>query len=115
METLKEISFPFPIADADTGPILTWNHRDLVLEFTDSTGSFRRALFQDVPYYHFNSIDDQTRVLEDERFYTVPNSSVIESLFNSKEIASKKDYIHTIICFSSIDSFLEVIYKKMQE
>jgi len=113
MDDLREASFPFPIADTDSGPSLEYTRDEVTLRFVDYTEMPRQVTFDDVASIRISSIDADPRDLLDDRTYIVDNSSLIGRLTEVGEIVNPDDYTHQIVCFNETGQFLEIVYRRM--
>lgn len=113
MEQLIEVSFPYSIADIESGPVIHYENHVLSLEFVDYTNTKRLVQFKDVMHYAYASIDADPRTLWDDRAYEIKNSAKIKGLLESNEIDSAESYNHYIICFNETGMFLELVFSHM--
>ena len=114
MDEIVETSFPFPIADTESGPDILYTDYEVELKFTDYTKIPRKILFHEVPFFAFKSTDADSRELLDDRTYIIKNSSIIKNLMETNEISNPSEFTHQIICFNEVGSFLEIVYSKME-
>ena len=114
MDELREVSFPFPIADAEAGPFVSYGGFDLTLRLIDYTGTPRNISFRDVPYFQLIPVDADPRGLWNDRSYLVDDSSLIARLFESGSIDKATGYQHQIICFNETGQLLEIVYREMK-
>ena len=112
MDKLVETQFPYPVADTEGGPLVSYTDANVTLSFVDYKGIPRRVTFRDVPFLNIASIDSDQRALYDDRVYAVEDSSVIDRLTQIGEISSAHHYTHQIICFNEAGIFLEIVYRR---
>lgn len=114
MDDLREASFPFPIADIEDGPSVSYSSAELVLRFVDYTKTPREVVFKDVTSFRVSSIDADTRKLWDDRTYIVDDSALIRRLVEAGDIDDPKFYMHRIIPFNETGQYLEIVYREME-
>ena len=113
MDELQFCSFPYPIADTEEHPRISYFQGVLNLVFVDYMAIRRHLRYDDVAYFALASIDADPRNLHDDQSYVVVNSSLIEKLAATRDIDDKTEFTHQIVCFNETGQFLEIVYRTL--
>ena len=113
----KRYPFPFPVADTNAGPVVTWAAYTLSVEFTDYQAIQRRVVFHEVPHFEFVSEDElDSTIFQYDGAVEVLNSPLISKLVEVGEITASeaKEFQHLAIGFNEIGSYLVVVCRSIE-
>ena len=117
MAKIRSFPFPFPVADTEGGPVITWRAFDLRLTFTDYLGNDCEAIFREVSHYELLVEDElDSTIYRYDGVVEVVDSPIIQKLVEIGDItkAESRDYQHIVIGFNEIGSYLVVICRTVE-
>ena len=112
----KSFAFPCPVADTESGPIITWEEYNLKLEFVTYQNQSCVIIFEEVSHFQFVSEDElSSKTYQYDGAVEVVESEVIAKLISVGEIdkTEANDFKHIVIGFNEIGSYVIVVFKTM--
>jgi hypothetical protein len=111
----KPVSFPFPVADTSTGPVIQWKNDRLTVEFSDHEDAACLVSFHEVP--HFEWLTDgelDPGVFPYDGVVEVIESPLIDRMVKSGGIAGgwKDEYRHLVIGFNEVGAYLVIVCRR---
>jgi hypothetical protein len=113
----KKSEFPFPVADTNEGPSISWKDFSLTLEFTTYQDLKCKILFENVSHFEFLSEDEiDAKIYPYDNVVELVESPIIEKLVSVGEIGREesKSSKHIHIGFNEISSNLSIVYEKLK-
>lgn len=115
--TTKPFSFPFPVADTESGPVIEWDSHALNLRFTDYLSNRCEVVFRDVSHFEFLVEDElDSRIYQYDGAVEVVDSPVIAKLIEIGDIPAgeAEHFRHLVIGFNEIGAYLVVVCRDLE-